>query len=79
MSNGTVYLTTRFAEENPRTIAALYEAPRRPVAMIKLPGTTWDVAPHGTLMMARFLKRAGMIAAEPAGWKELYLPLVHGG
>ncbi len=106
VSNGTVYLTTRFAEENPKTVAALYEALRRSVAlinadprraaqaylqisgertavedieaMIKLPGTTWDVAPHGTLVMARFLKRAGMIAAEPADWKELYLPLVHG-
>lgn len=106
VSNGTTYLTTRFAVENPRTVAALYEALRRSVAlinadprraahaylavsgertpveeieaMIKLPGTTWDVAPHGTLVMARFLKRAGMIAAEPADWKELYLPLVHG-
>ena len=25
--------------------------------MIKLPGTVWDVAPHGTLVMAQFLKR----------------------
>jgi NitT/TauT family transport system substrate-binding protein len=105
VSNGTIYLTTRFAEENPKTVAALYEGLRRSVAlinsdphraaqiylavsgertpigdveaMIKLPGTEWDVAPHGTLVMARFLKRAGMIAAEPADWKELYLPLVH--
>jgi sulfonate transport system substrate-binding protein len=106
VSNGTIYLTARFADENPRMVAALYEALRRSVAlinsdphraalgylavsgertstedieaMIKLPGTVWDVAPHGTMVMAKFLKRAGMIAAEPADWKELYLPAVHG-
>lgn len=106
VSNGTAYLTARFAEENPRTVAVLYEALRRSVALInadphraaqdylavsnertpaaeieammRLPGTTWDVAPHGTMIMAGFLKRAGMIAAAPADWKELYLPLVHG-
>jgi NitT/TauT family transport system substrate-binding protein len=106
VSNGTIYLTVRFAEENPRTVAVLYEALRRSVAlinadphraaqgylavsgertpieeieaMINLPGTVWDVAPHGTLVLARFLRRAGMIGAEPADWKELYLPLVHG-
>src|SRR4029078_10501306 len=92
VSNGTISLTVRFAEENPRTVAALYEALRRSVAlinsdphraaqgylavsgertpaedieaMIRLPGTVWDVAPHGTMVMAKFLRRAGMIGAE---------------
>ena len=106
VSNGTIFLTTRFAEANPKVVAVLYAALRQSVALInsdtkraaadylavsgertpadeiealiKLPGTTYDVAPHGTVAMAGFLHRTGTIAAEPKDWKELYLPLVHG-
>ena len=106
VSNGTIFLTVRFAKVNPMIVAVLYEAPRQSVAlintdapraaaaylaisgertprseieaMIKAPGTVYDVAPHGTVKMAGFLHRTGMIAAEPRDWKEMYLPLVHG-
>lgn len=106
VSNGTIYLMTRFHEANPRLVGALYEAvkeslalinadPHRaaqgylavsgektPVkdieAMITLPGTVWTIAPQGTVAMAGFLKRTGVIASAPSDWKELYLPFVHG-
>jgi NitT/TauT family transport system substrate-binding protein len=45
--------------------------------MITAPGTVYDIAPHGTVPLARFLKRTGVIAAEPTDWKELFLPYVH--
>ncbi len=104
VSNGTIFLFARFAEENPKTVAALYEALKASVALIdadteraaedylaisgehstvadietliKIPGTVYDVAPHGILTMAKFLHRTGMVAAEPNDWKEMYLPLV---
>jgi NitT/TauT family transport system substrate-binding protein len=106
VSNGTIFLTTRFADANPKVVAVLYDALRRAVelinsdtphaaadylavsgertppaeieAMIKIPGTVYDVAPHGTMVMAKFLHRTGMIAAAPNDWKDMYLPLVHG-
>jgi len=104
VSNGTIFLFARFAEENPKTVAALYEALKASVALInadtkraaedylaisgehsttadiealiKIPGTIYDVAPHGVVTMAKFLHRTGMVAAEPNDWKEMYLPLV---
>ena len=106
VSNGTIFLTTRFADSNPKVVAVLYEALRRAVAlinsdtpraaadylavsgertpaaeieaMIEIPGTVYDLAPHGTMVMAKFLHRTGMIAAAPNDWKEMFLPLVHG-
>lgn len=45
-------------------------------AMITLPGTVWSVAPEGTVAIAGFLKRTGIIANAPSDWKELYLPFV---
>ena len=105
MSSGTIFLTVKFAEENPRVMAAYYAAlkesaayitadPHRAAeaylavsgektalaeieAIIRIPGTTFDVAPHGVAAVAGFLHRTGVIAAEPKDWKELYLPLVH--
>jgi NitT/TauT family transport system substrate-binding protein len=47
-------------------------------AMIKAPGVLYDIAPHGTMAVAKFLHRTGMIGAEPNDWKDLFLPLVHG-
>ena len=106
VSNGTIFLTVRFADANPKVVAALYEAlklsvalinadPKRAAvdylavseersapaeieALIKIPGTVYDVAPHGILTMAKFLHRTGMVAIEPQDWKEMYLPLVWG-
>ena len=105
VSNGTIFLTIRFAEANPKVVAALYDAlkdalaliardPTRAAAdylavsgehtnreeiesLIKSPGTIYDIAPHGIVVMGKFLYRTGMIAVEPNDWKELYLPLVH--
>ena len=105
VSNGTIFLTVRFAEANPKVVAVLYEALRASVALInsdtkraaadylavsgertspeeiealiKIPGTVYDIAPHGVVTMAKFLHRTGMIATEPTDWKEMYLPLVH--
>jgi NitT/TauT family transport system substrate-binding protein len=104
VSNGTIFLTTRFAEANPKVVAALYAGLKDAVALInadtsraaadylavsgehstqaeiealiKIPGTVYDVAPHGIVTMAKFLHRTGMVTAEPADWKEMYLPLV---
>ena len=45
--------------------------------MITLPGTVYDVAPHGVLAVAKFLHRTGFLPAAPNGWKELFLPFVH--
>jgi hypothetical protein len=36
----------------------------------------WSVAPEGTVAIAGFLKRTGIIANAPADWKDLYLPFV---
>jgi NitT/TauT family transport system substrate-binding protein len=47
-------------------------------AIITLPGTVYDVAPHGVLAVAKFLNRTGFLPAAPNGWKELFLPFVHG-
>ena len=105
VSNGAIFLTTRFAEANPKVVAALYDAlkdalalinsdhkraaadylavsgertsPEEIQALIEIPGTVYDIAPHGIVTMAKFLHRTGMIAAEPADWKEMFLPLVH--
>lgn len=104
VSNGTIFLTVRFAEANPKVVSALYSALKASVALInadtkraaadylavsqerstleeietliKIPGTVYDVAPHGVLTMAKFLHRTGMVAAEPKDWKDMYLPLV---
>ncbi len=104
VSNGTIFLTVRFAEANPKVVAVLYDALKASVALInadtkraaadylavseerstpeeieallKIPGTVYDVAPHGIVTMAKFLHRTGMVAAEPKDWKEMYLPLV---
>ena len=106
VSNGTIFLTVRFADANPKIVAALYaalkasvalidadpqraavdylavsaerSAPAEIEALIKIPGTVYDVAPHGILTMAKFLHRTGMVAIEPQDWKEMYLPLVWG-
>ncbi len=106
VSNGTTFLTTRFATENPKVVAVLYAALKQAVATINAdparaavdylavsgekttqaemveqitdPGTHFDVAPHGIMVMANFLHRTGVVAAAPKDWKELYLPLVHG-
>lgn len=105
VSNGTVYMMTRFYDANPKLVGALYEGlkaslalinadPHRaaeaylavsgektPVkdieAMITLPGTVWTIAPTGTMAMAGFLKRTGVIATAPTNWTDLYLPYVH--
>jgi NitT/TauT family transport system substrate-binding protein len=104
VSNGTIFLTVRFADTNPKVVAVLYDAlkasvalinadtkraaadylavseehstPEEIEALIKIPGTVYDVAPHGIVTMAKFLHRTGMVAAEPKDWKEMYLPLV---
>ncbi|MGE4044420.1 MAG: ABC transporter substrate-binding protein [Acetobacteraceae bacterium] len=47
-------------------------------AMITTPGAVYEVTPRGTMALARFLKRNGYIPAEPADWKELFLPFAHG-
>jgi NitT/TauT family transport system substrate-binding protein len=105
VSNGTIFLTVRFAEANPKVVAALYAglkaavalidtdtkraaadylavsgehtSPEEIEALIKIPGTVYDVAPHGIVTMSKFLHRTGMVAVEPSDWKEMYLPLVH--
>jgi NitT/TauT family transport system substrate-binding protein len=70
---------------DPRRAAEIYllvSGEKTPVeeieAMIRAPGTVYDIVPHGTVALARFLKRTGVIAAEPGDWKELFLPYVHG-
>ena len=96
----------KFAEDNPKVMAAYYAALKEAAAyitadphraaeaylavsgektalaeieeIIRIPGTTFDVAPHGVTAVAGFLHRTGVIAAEPKDWKELYLPFVHG-
>ena len=106
VSNGTIFLTTRFAEANPKVVAALYDGlkdaldliardhkraaadylavsgerttPEEIQALIEIPGTVYDIAPHGIVTVAKFLHRTGTIAAEPNDWKEMFLPLVHG-
>ncbi len=104
VSNGTIFLTVRFAEANPKVVAVLYAGlkdaldligrdPKRAAvdylavsgerttpeeiqALIAIPGTVYDIAPHGIVAMAKFLHRTGMIATAPNDWKEMYLPLV---
>lgn len=105
VSNGTIFLTVRFADANPKVVAALYGGLQDALALInrdrkraaadylavsgernsmeeiqaliEIPGTTYDIAPHGIVKMGQFLYRTGMIAVEPKDWKELYLSLVH--
>lgn len=105
VSNGTIFLTVRFAEANPKVVAALYAGLKSAIAMInadhkraaadylavsgerstmdeivgliEIPGTIYDVAPHGIVTMAKFLHRTGMVTAEPNDWREMYLPLVY--
>jgi NitT/TauT family transport system substrate-binding protein len=105
VSNGAIFLTTRFAEANPKIVAALYGGLKDALALIdsdhkraaadylavsgertsieeiqaliEIPGTVYDIAPHGIVTMAKFLHRTGMIAAEPTDWKEMFLSLVH--
>ena len=69
---------------DPGRAAAMYlqvSGERTPVeeitAMITAPGSVYDTAPHGTVALARFLKRTGVINVEPADWRELFLQYVH--
>lgn len=86
---GAVYEAVKQAvaliQADPKRAAEMYlkiSEERTPVAeieaMIKAPGSVYDIAPHGTVAIAKFLHRTGMIGSEPKDWKELFLPYVHG-
>lgn len=45
-------------------------------AMITAPGSIYDITPRGMMAIAKYLHRTGVIGTEPAGWQDLFLPLV---
>ena len=106
VSNGVLYATERFHNDNPKLVAAIEAAmaeaiavintdplraardylavsgdrstPEAIVDIIRQPGTGYDMVPQGSLLIARFMRRTGTVTAEPADWKEMFFPEVHG-
>ena len=48
------------------------------VEMMKQPGVVFETTPHGTMLQAEHLAKAGVLKTRPKDWKEFFFPAVHG-
>ena len=99
-----VFAPRRFADANPRTMAAFLAAmdeanaliaahpeqaaesfialaaakmtPDDVLAMVRDPDTKFDTTPHGVMAFATFMKGVGSIKQAPAGWSDMFMPLL---
>jgi len=46
------------------------------IAIIKNPGSTFDLAPQNVMPFARFMAKAGIVKVAPASWQEMFFPEV---
>lgn len=49
----------------------------RLIQILDAPNMVFSATPNGTLAVAKFMFRTGLIKAEPASWKDLYFPEIH--
>jgi NitT/TauT family transport system substrate-binding protein len=47
------------------------------VALIKSPGSSFDMTPQNVLTFARFMAQRGIIKTAPASWQDMFFPEVH--
>lgn len=66
------------AAENLIALAAAKISPDDMLATVRDPDTKFDTTPHGVMAFATFMKGAGSIKQEPAGWSDMFMPLLKG-
>jgi NitT/TauT family transport system substrate-binding protein len=64
----------RRAAEGYLAVSGERSTPEAIVDLIGKPGTGYNIVPQGSLLIARFMHRTGMVNTEPAGWKEMFFP-----
>lgn len=75
-ANALIAAKPELAAESFMRLAAAKMSEEDVLAMVRDPDTKFSSTPHGVMAFANFMKTAGSIKQAPAGWAEMFMPLL---